>query len=225
MPEPTPPDALLYIATGCAHCPAVLDGLTRLVKEGRLARLEVVNLSADPRVERPAGVRSVPWTRIGPFELEGALTPGELADWADAAAFGEGWAAYYTHLLENRRLQEVIRRARELPATLADLLNLLSGEETPLSTRIGISAVMEELQDTKALGSILPQLEQLTLSGLAQTRADACHFLGLTGDRRVVPTVRRLLDDEDPEVREIAVETLALLGERDGDEDESGASE
>jgi HEAT repeat protein len=90
-----------------------------------------------------------------------------------------------------------------------------------LSTRIGISAVMEELQGTKALSDLLPQLEQLTLSGLAQTRADACHFLGLSGDRRAVPIARRLIDDEDPEVREIAGETLALLGERvdiqDGD--------
>jgi len=222
MTPPPPPAALLYIATGCAHCPVVLDGLVRLVKEGRLARLEVVNLTADPGAAPPRAVRSVPWTRIGPFELEGVLSQSELADWAGAAAAGEGWAAYYGHLLDTRRLKEVTRQIRERPATLEDLLNLLAAEETPLATRIGISAVMEDLQGTPALSGLLPQLEQLTLSGLPQTRADACHFLGLSGDHRAVPIVRHLLDDEDPQVREIAVETLALLGERDEDTDGNG---
>jgi HEAT repeat protein len=65
---------------------------------------------------------------------------------------------------------------------------------------------------------VRPQLEQLTLSDSAQTRADACHFLGLAGDPRAIPAVRRLLDDEQHDVREIAVETLALLGEASGED-------
>ena len=86
-----------------------------------------------------------------------------------------------------------------------------------MSTRIGISAVIEELPGSAALIDVIPQLEQLTLSAMAQTRADACHFLGLSGDPRAVTAVKRLLDDEHPDVREIAVETLALLGEHQED--------
>ncbi|MEA3278752.1 MAG: HEAT repeat domain-containing protein [Pseudomonadota bacterium] len=217
MRETPAPSALLFIGSGCAHCPAVLDGLVRLVKEGRLARLEVVNLTVEPKLGQRHDVGTVPWTRIGPFELYGALSPNELSDWVDYAAAGEGWSAYYAHLLENRRLDEVVERIRACPSTLVDLLNLLTSEETSMATRIGISAVMEELPDSKALADAVPELEQLTLSESAQTRADACHFLGLTGDRRAVPAVRRLLDDEQADVREIAMETLAILGE-DGPE-------
>lgn len=210
--------ALVYIGSGCPHCPAVLDGLARLVKDGRLARLEVVNLS----VAEPAPgdrVRSVPWVRIGPFELVGAVGAGDLADWAEWAATGEGWGAYYAHLLENRRLDEAERLIVERPGTLPDLLSLLGEADTPMALRIGIAALLEGLADGPVLVQAVPVLEQLTLSDLPQTRADACHFLGLAGDLGAIPTVRRLLEDEQPDVREIAADTLALLGAAGSDLD------
>jgi hypothetical protein len=206
-----PVDALVYIGTGCPHCPVVVDGLARLVKDGRLARLEVVNLGAASPAPGDA-VRSVPWMRIGPFELVGSIPPGELADWAERAASGEGWAAYYAYLLEHRRLEEVERLVHERPTTLIDLLDLLGDADTPMALRIGIGALLEGLVGQAVLTQAVPVLMQLTLSDLPQTRADACHFLGLAGDREAIPAVRRLLDDEQPDVSEIAAETLALLG-------------
>jgi HEAT repeats len=206
-----PPRALVYIGSGCPHCPAVLEGLTRLVKDGRLAQLEVVNLSVAGPVTGDV-VRSVPWMRIGPFELVGSIPAAELADWVERAATGEGWAAYYAHLLEHRRLDEVERLVHERPGTLIDLLDLLGDTGTPMALRIGIGALLEGLAGGPILAAAVPLLAQLTLSDLPQTRADACHFLGLAGDPQAIPAVRRLLDDEQPDVREIAGETLALLG-------------
>jgi hypothetical protein len=210
---------LVYIGSGCPHCPAVVDGLTRLVKSGRLARLEVVNLSVAGSA--PAdGVSSVPWTRIGPFELVGSIPTGDLADWAERAATGEGWAAYYAYLLEQRRLGEAEGLVRERPETLVDLLDLLGEADTPMALRIGIGALLEGLAGGTILARAVPILTQLTLSDLPQTRADACHYLGLAGDPAAIPAVRRLLDDEQGDVREIAAETLALLGADAQDSDE-----
>lgn len=206
------PSALLFVAPGCTHCPVVIEGLARLLKAGRLARLEAINVAAEPELAAAHGVRSVPWVRIGPFELIGALSPAELAEWAEHAAVGTGWASYFAHLIEGRRLDAVTRQVEDAPARLRDLLSLLQDEATPLDVRIGVSAVVEELADTPVLAAVVPELEQLTLSASAQTRGDACHFLGLTGDTQAMPAVRRLLDDEQPDVREIAAETLALLG-------------
>lgn len=211
------PSALLFVAPGCAHCPVVLEGLGRLLKAGRLARLEAVNVAAEPELAAAHGVRSVPWVRIGPFELIGAFSPAELADWVEHAASGTGWASYFAHLIEGRRLAAVTRQVEDAPRRLSDLLSLLQHDATPLDVRIGVSAVVEELADTPVLAAVVPELEQLTLSASAQTRGDACHFLGLTGDAQVIPAVRRLLDDEQPDVREIAAETLALLGARAGE--------
>ena len=69
------PDALLLLAPGCPHCPAVLEGLSGLLKEGVIGRLEAVNAAIHPERAAELGVRTVPWARIGPFELEGEQTP------------------------------------------------------------------------------------------------------------------------------------------------------
>jgi hypothetical protein len=216
-PDRPVPDALIYVGSACPHCGTVLDGLVRLVKQGRLGRVEIVNLTAGRQPAPGDEVRSVPWTRIGPFELVGAMPAAELSAWADRAAAGTGWAAYYAHLLEHRRLDEVGRLVRASPAGLLEVLALLGAAETPMALRIGIGALVEDLAGEPALRAAIPALVQLTLSENAQARADACHFLGLAGDPQAIPAVDRLLDDEHPEVREIAAETLALLGadERD----------
>ena len=91
------------------------------------------------------------------------------------------------------------------------MLNLFADEETPLDSRVGISAVMEELAGSPLLRSISAELEQLTLAGSPHVRSDACYFLGLSGDTGAIPAVSRLLDDPDLQVREIAAETLAVL--------------
>ncbi len=210
VPAPLP-SALLFIAPGCSQCPVVLDALARALKEGRLGRLEVVNLLAHPQEAERLGVRGVPWLRVGPFELAGALAPAEVRQWITRAAEGNGWAEYYAYLIEQRRLDRLSALVEQRPGTLAELMQLYADPSTSMAVRIGISAVLEDLAGSPALARLTPQLEQLTLAESASLRADACHFLGLAGDPGAVPAVDRLLDDPDPEVREIAAETLALL--------------
>jgi len=214
----TPPSALLLIAPGCSHCPVVLEGLSRLIKQGKLGRLEVVNIMAHPERAQEVGTRSVPWTRIGPFELSGALSPAELEQWSERAAKGTGIGAYYGHLLEGRKLERVVAMIREAPATLNDLLGLLEDEETPMAVRIGIGAVAEELQDSGLISEALPELMRLSESPDAALRADASHYLGLSADPAAIPALEARLADEDAEVREIAAESLALLGVETGKE-------
>jgi hypothetical protein len=189
----------------------VLNTLARLVQQGMLARLEVANVSLLPDVARAHGARSVPWIRLGPFELLGAVPATELAEWAELAAAGQGWARYFGHLIETNRLDAVSGHLRAAPGTLVDLLDLLASEDTPMSLRIGISAVIEGLAGSPILRQARPAIELLTLSPSAQIRADACHFLGLAGDAAALPVVRRLLDDDHPDVREIAADVQAML--------------
>lgn len=208
----TPPDALLLIASRCPHCQAVLETLTRLVKEGHLGRLTVINVSAAPQAPEALGLRSVPWTRIGSFELSGALSASELMEWVQAAGVGGGWGSYFTHLIEAGRLDTLVQRIQETPRTLTDLLDLFADPETPFAVRIGVSAVMEALAEGPILRRAVPQILTLTLDERPQVRADACYFLGLAGDPVAAPAVGRLLEDEDAEVRAVAVEALGLLG-------------
>ncbi len=216
MPR-TPPDALLLLATGCAHCPGVLESLSQLLKQGRLGRLEAVNIVEHPEAAQAVGTRSVPWTRIGEFELEGALTPAELASWVELAGSAEGFSAYYSHLLETRRPHKVRLLIEQHPETLAQLISLLADDKTPMAARIGVGVVMEELEGDPLLAAGLETLIALAGSQQANVRADAAHLLGLTRHQNAAAALKKLLADPHPDVREIADEALqSLTEEHDG---------
>ena len=205
------PDALLLLATGCAHCPLVLEGLSQLLKQGRIGRLEAVNIVEQPEAAQAVGTRSVPWTRIGPFELEGALSPAELERWVELARTEQGFGAYYSHLLETRRPHKVSEQIKQHPASLPQLIGLLSDDETPMTARIGVGVVMEELEGEPVLHQGLEALVTLAESEQANIRADASHFLGLTRHPDAEAPLRARLDDPNPDVREIAAESLQML--------------
>lgn len=214
----SPPDALLLLASTCPFCPTVLQGLSELVKAGRIGRLEVVNIEAHPEVARAHGVRGVPWVRLGPFELEGLRSPAELARWAERAGSMQGMTDYLNERLASGQLAQVIALIRAEPARLAALLPLLADPATALAVRIGISAVMEELAGSEALQALVDALGALAESADARVRADAAHHLALTRSARAKPYLSRLLDDPAADVRELAVEGLAALEGRDAGE-------
>jgi hypothetical protein len=210
-PNPTPPAALVLIATNCRYCPPVLDALTRLVKDGVIGQLEVINIAYHPEKGRELGVRSTPWTRIGAYELAGRYSGDELLRWATLAATDSGFSDYFTHLLENRNLDKVIETVQKRPDSLEDLIGLLESLDTPMALRIGVGAAIEELQEHSLLLPAIHKLIELTMSDQPQIRADACHYLGLTGSSKALPAVQSLLTDQNSEVREIAAETFAIL--------------
>lgn len=210
--QPTAPDVLLLLAPGCPHCPAVLEGLGVLLKEGAIGRLEAVNIAIHPEVAQALGVRSVPWTRIGPFELEGTLPPAELRLWAETALKPEGMKAYFFQMLKNGRRDKVERAIRSAPQRSVVFAELMRDPDTSMAVRLGISAVLEEFHGSGLTDSLIPALAELSRNGDALTRADACHFLSLIGGNTAIPHLRACLDDEDSEVREIAQEALAEIG-------------
>ncbi len=189
----------------------VLQSLTEAVKAGRLARLEVVNIAEHPEVAEGVGTRSVPWLRVGAFELEGLHTATELAAWIEHATRGTGWDQYFSMLLEQGKLPKALVMVREDDARLSAVIGLLGSLETPMAARIGAGAILEEFEGSNALRHHISDLVALIRSPHAQVRADACHYLGLTDVPEAAAHVRPLLSDADAEVREIAQETLERL--------------
>lgn len=206
----TPPDATLYIATGCAHCPAVLQALGELLKQGTLGRLDAVNIAARPEIAREKGIRSVPWIRIGPFTLHGVQTAAQLRRWAERAGTDEGKRDYLAELLENQRLPEAVGLALEDPSWGVTAVRMLGDLETPMGVRIGIGALLEDLAERSRYEAVEPELRSLLQSPDAPVRADAAYYLGLGNNPEVGDWLTPLLQDDDPEVREIARESLGL---------------
>lgn len=206
------PDALVVVSDSCPFCPTVLAGLTDLMKNGQLARLEVVNIEHHPDTVAALGVRTVPWVRLGPFELDGLRSPAELKLWANRAGSKAGMAAYVAELLATGGLNKLIELCRRDNRYLDAIPLLIGDSETDLHVRLGIGALFEELQGQPLLARLVDALAALTAADVPRTRGDACHYLALTRDRRAIPCIEALLDDRDAMVRDVAAEALASFG-------------
>ena len=207
----TPPDALLLLAPRCPHCPTVLNALAAMIKAGAIGTLRAVNIEQRPDIAQELGVRSVPWVRIGPFELEGLRSERELRDWAKKAGTTAGLGAWLDELLTTGRIKQALALVRSEADALEALLTLFADPATQLNTRIGISAIMEDLAGSGRLQGLTQRLGELTRHEEARIRGDACHYLELAGDPAAIVYLRPCLQDPDPEVREVAREALQQL--------------
>ncbi|MGB5473769.1 MAG: HEAT repeat domain-containing protein [Gammaproteobacteria bacterium] len=205
------PDALLLMGKHCPYCPTVLQGLQALKSDGVIGKLETVVIEDQPERAAELGVRSVPWVRIGPFELAGLRSEQELRSWAEKAGTEAGMAGYLDELLSGGNIDKGMALARDNPGTLHALLLLLADPDTQLNTRIGISVIMEALENSARLQAIVDQLGELARHAEASVRGDACHYLALSGSSAALPYITPLLEDEDAGVREIAEESLEQL--------------
>jgi thiol-disulfide isomerase/thioredoxin len=204
----TPPDALMLMGTHCPYCPSVLKALQALVETGDISHLETHNIEENPEIARELGVRSVPWVRIGPFELEGLRSEKEFREWATKAAASAGHTDWLDELLSSGNISKPLELIKSDPSMMDALLKLFADPDTQLNTQIGISAIMEDLQGTDTLSTIVDQLGELTRHEDARIRGDACHYLALSGNSRAAGFIKPLLDDSDAHVREIAKESL-----------------
>ena len=202
------PDALLLISSHCPHCPAMLAALADLLKQGTIGRLEAVNLEQHPEVGQALGVRSVPWVRIGRIELAGVHSKAELADWAGKADSEAGLADWFHMLLKEGQLPRAQAAIEADPTLLAAVLPIVGNVEASLNVRLGAGVLLENFAGTDTLRALLPRLGELSQHEDARIRADACHYLGLTGDAAARSWLDARLTDGDADVREIATESL-----------------
>ena len=205
------PDALLLISTHCPHCPAMLAALADMVKHGQIGKLEVVNLEMHPEVAQVWGVRSVPWLKLGLIELTGRRSQAELREWAAKANTEAGVADYFHQLLKEGQMARVLEMLHAEPARLAAVLPIIGNVDAGLNVRLGAGVLLEEFAHSGALQDLVPRLGELSTHVDARVRADASHYLGLTGSAAARGWLEARLQDDDPDVREIAAESLATL--------------
>jgi len=211
----TAPNALMLLSSHCAYCPGVLDSLSKMIKTGEIGKLEVINLERNPDAMQEYNVRSVPWVRIGNHELTGNQTLEALqqrVEWAKNDLLkNDNTVADFDFLLSEGQVDKVIQSIKEDPKKIQAILQLLGDSGTVLSSRIGIGVVFEELANSELLKSLIPQLAELTNNSDPRIRADAYHYLGMTGDPEAIPILNKGKEDKDEEVREIVEDSLEEL--------------
>jgi hypothetical protein len=130
------------------------------------------------------------------------------------AASGPGGMADYFHiLLVEGGLAKVIEIVDSRPELLADLLPIVSNPEASINVSLGASAVIERYAGKEPLRVLVPRLGKLSEHADARVRADACHYLGLSRSSLARSFLEPRLNDGNADVREIAADGLAELGE------------
>jgi len=202
-------EAKLLIAPGCPHCATMMSLLGDLLKEGKIARLLMINIAEQPDEAAKHSVRSVPWLKLGEMELSGAHSRVELENIIDLTVSDDGQQRFLFEQLKNGRLNEVTEIIERDKSQLADLVGLLKGEDVPMTVRIGVSAILEGFQEKPAaLKDILPDLLELSESSDETVRADACHFLSLEGSEAAKKRLQECVKDDSAMVREVAEESF-----------------
>ncbi len=207
----TLPDALLFIAPGCAHCPVVEQGLNELAAQGLIGKLTVLDVTAHSELAAEYGIRAAPWLRLGPFTLTGVHSPAELKQIAAWANDPQGAAHYIEYLLKRGNYPQAKSFIAADTHRLKPLLAIVADPGARLEVRLGVNALLESHADTPALQRLLPQLVDLTRHADHRVRADACHLLSLTGDQTARNLLQNCLEDAHEEVREIAAEAISEL--------------
>ena len=210
------PSALMLLSSHCAHCPGVLDSLAKLIKSGDLGELRVINLEQHPEAMQEYKARSVPWVRIGQHEITGTQ-PMEAfkqrIDWARKESAGDNTAADFDFLLSDGHANKVIEAIKKDPKKMDAIMDLLADPRTVLSTRIGIGVVFEEFAGSDLLKKLIPKLAELAKHEDSRIRADAVHYLGMTADKAAIPALEAAKEDSDPEIGEIATDSLHAIQE------------
>lgn len=214
MNKTGPVKALLLISSECPHCEAMLRHCGQLIKEGAIAALEVINITEMPEQALAMEVSSVPWIRIGAYELEGARPLAELRDWCRKVENNDGMADYLKGLLLTGELEQVEAKVHDDPELMQVIIGLLGDSDPKLHLRVAIGALLETLQGTGIAHNIVHELGALIDQGDDRLRADAAHYLTLTESVEAIPYLEQCLQDPNPGVVEIAEEGLEELHEK-----------
>ena len=149
-------------------------------------------------------------SRFECFPLASAATREALvleARMADGAALAD----HFHVLLMEGALARVIESVGKRPELLAGLLPIVANPEAAMNVRLGASVVFERYAGSPVLRTLVPRLGELAAHSDGRVRADACHFLGLSGAEAAIGYLRPRLVDPDGDVREIAADSLAAL--------------
>ena len=204
----TSTEVLMLVGTHCSFCGPMLKIVSEMVKQGDFATLRVVNIEQDQTLASELGVRSVPWLRIGPFELAGVRNKEEIKLWLDRANSEGGITAYLEEILAEGNVSTANKFVKRYPKALDNVIDLVMDAEGKINVRLGAGVIIEDMAESDAFKVVIPRLVDALSNKDARVRGDACHYLSLTKDTQYLPLIEPLLSDTSDEVKEIAQDSI-----------------
>lgn len=211
----TKPSIELFVATGCIHCPVVLNELSENLKKGQISNLNVTNIAVDNKRAEELNVRSVPWFSISNDHcfmiFSGEHSPKEIKQWLAASQTDDGMQEYIEESLSKGQLMTVSKAIQLKPEIYSHVMRMLEDEGTSMDTRIGLDALTESFSASEILQRFSPEFKKLASSDSTRLQIDALHYLALTGDSKNKEFLIEKTKDKNPQIKEAAVEALETL--------------
>jgi len=215
MNTPQPPSAELLIATGCAHCPAVLKELSEQLKKGKIASLKITNIAVDSQRASELNVRSVPWFSLSNdnsfMMFSGNYSAKEIQQWISTAQTETGMQEYIEDSLSKGQLSTVIQIIQLAPAIFSTVTSMLEDEETGMETRIGLDALVESFSASDILKNNVDSFKKIAATNNPRLQIDALHYIALSGIAENQEFLQQYTKHEDQQVKDAAIEALETL--------------
>lgn len=212
-----PPQAELFIASGCAHCPTVMSQLSELLKVGKLSQLKITNIAVDNERAAHLNIRSVPWfslsNSLSSMVFSGNYSAKEITQWVETSQTKEAMVNYIETLLKEGNLMTVVQAIQLAPKTFVSVIDMLKDEETSIDLRIGLDALLENFTATDTLKQQTPALLKMASEDNIRLQIDALHYLALTADTNNRAFLEEKTLDEDKQIQEAAIEALETLND------------
>jgi hypothetical protein len=217
MTHSSPLSVELFVATGCSHCPIVLNELSEQLKKGTIASLRITNIAVDNERAAQLNIRSVPWFSIhhdASFMIfSGSHSPKEIRQWIKTSQTGNGMQDYVKDALSNGQLATVIQAIEIEPSSFAAIISMLEDEDTSMEVRIGLDALIESFASSDVLKNNVDAFKNIVRNNDLRLQIDALHYIALAGDPEDSAFINEFTQHEDPQLREAAVEALETLND------------
>jgi len=209
-----PVELLVFVASGCPHCPHAVRAANRLALESPLVTTTIVDAQWFPKLAERYAVRSVPVTLVdrGLTILE-VLPPQALAKRIlSRSELGYGIEVFRS-LVEAGRHADAAARIIEGSGGEA-FVAVWKGTTT--FERVPLLIVAEEVLDADptALDDLVPDLLPVLGAPDGALRGDTADLLGQIGHSAAAPALEALLSDPNPDVAEVAADALEAISER-----------
>lgn len=211
--------AELFIATGCSHCPLVLNELSDLLKKGQLASLNITNIAVTQQRASELNIRSVPWFSLSNQDsnikfsgiFSGNHSPAEIKNWVKSAQSDKGMQEYIESNLADGQLDLITQAIELVPETFSVVITMLEDEETSMHIRIGLDALLENFSASEILKNYTTSLKTLATKDNIRLQIDALHYLALTADPEIKTFLQEKTQDPDIQIKDAAIEALETL--------------
>lgn len=201
----------LLIASSCPNCPHVVRTALALAAAQPLITLTIIDALEFSDIAERFNVKAVPTIIINEARtVVGQITANRLVNEILSVQKSESLTEDLESMINSGRATDAaaLLCTRKQPQAILPLYT-----STEFATRVGALVTIQEAlaRDPRVMDPVLDDLSRLLFHEDAGLRGDTADLLGKIGNPGAIPSLRKALNDPNPDVREAVEEALQRL--------------